>query len=197
MPPPLGGVGLLLLLMFGLLFVFGFASRLLAGGDAVVLFDTIRCNGVWSQSSGQAVGGVGREVESRSASSSTFAGALGGALVMVGPAQADLAQVPVKNSPFVNEVYGAASDTWLVFTRNSTAHPRDYALYSQLLAGGPVVRVNPERTRGWPGSIEGNTLIYQQVTSGQSDIRMYDLVSKHAHFRRGGSTRRSGSTRFR
>ena len=97
---------------------------------------------------------------------------------MVGSAQAELTQVPVKNSRFVNEVYGAANGTWLVFTRNSTAHPRDYALYSQLLAGGPVVRVNPERTRGWPGSIEGDTVVYQQVTSGQSDIRMYDLVSQ-------------------
>jgi hypothetical protein len=102
-------------------------------------------------------------------------GVLGGALVVVGSAQAELTQVPVKNSPFVNEVYGAASDTWLVFTRNSIAHPRDYALYSQLLGGGPVVRVNPERTRGYPGSIEGNSLIYQQVNRGQSDIRMYDL----------------------
>src|SRR5690349_1918526 len=103
------------------------------------------------------------------------AGVLGGALVGVGPAQAELTQVPVKSSPWVNEIYGAASDTWLVFTRNSIAHPRDYALYSQLLAGGPVVRVNAERTRGYPGGIEGTSLSYQQVNRGQSDIRMYDL----------------------
>ncbi len=103
------------------------------------------------------------------------AAVLAGLLAAAGPAQADLTQVPVKNNPFVNEIYGAASDTWLVFTRNSTAHPRDYALYSQQLTGGPVVRVNPDRTRGYPGSIEGTTLIYQQVNQGQSDIRMYDL----------------------
>ncbi len=100
---------------------------------------------------------------------------LSGLLAAAGPAQADLTQVPVKNNPFVNEIYGAASDTWLVFTRNSTAHPRDYALYSQQLTGGPVVRVNADRTRGYPGSIEGTALIYQQVNQGQSDIRMYDL----------------------
>ena len=103
------------------------------------------------------------------------AGLVSGLLATAGSAQAALTQVPVKNNPFVNEVYGAASDTWLVFTRNSSAHPRDYALYSQLLTGGAVVRVNPERTRGYPGSIDGTSLIYQQVNRGQSDIRMYDL----------------------
>ena len=103
------------------------------------------------------------------------AGGVCALLAIAAPAQADLTQVPVKNNPFVDETYGAASDTWLVFTRNSVAHPKDYALYSQLLTGGPVVRVNPLRTRGYPGSIEGSSLIYQQVNRGQSDIRMYDL----------------------
>ena len=63
------------------------------------------------------------------------AGLVSGLLATAGSAQAALTQVPVKNNPFVNEVYGAASDTWLVFTRNSSAHPRDYALY----ADGTVV----------------------------------------------------------
>ncbi len=103
------------------------------------------------------------------------AAVVAGALGVTAVAYADLTQTPVKNNPYVGEVYGYGNDTYLTFTRNSTAHPKDYALYMQAVAGGPVTRVNPEKTRGYPGGIDGTTLIYQQVTNGQSDLKMYDL----------------------
>lgn len=101
-----------------------------------------------------------------------------GALAVTSIAQAVLTQVPVKNSPAVGETSGWEDGTYLTFTRNSTAHPKDYALYLQARAGGPVTRVNPLSSRGYPGGIDGNTMIYQQVTSGQSDLRMYDMTTQ-------------------
>ena len=103
------------------------------------------------------------------------AAVVAGALGVTAVAYADLTQTPVKNNPFVGETVGYQNDTYLAFTRNSTSHPKDFALYLQARAGGPVTRVNPEKSRGFPGSIDGSTLIYQQVTNGQSDIKMYDI----------------------
>jgi hypothetical protein len=101
-----------------------------------------------------------------------------GALAITAVAYAELTQTAVKNNPFVGETSGSQDDTYLAFTRNSTAHPKDFALYLQARTGGPVTRVNPEQTRGFPGGIDGNTLIYQQVTRGQSDIKVYDIGTK-------------------
>jgi hypothetical protein len=103
------------------------------------------------------------------------AAVVAGALGVTAVAYADLTQTPVKNNPYVGEIDGFQNDTYLAFTRNSTAHPKDYALYLQARAGGPVTRVNPEKTRGYAGAIDGTTLIYQQVNKGQSDVKMYDI----------------------
>ena len=105
------------------------------------------------------------------------AAVVAGALGVTAVAYADLTQTPVKNNPYVGEIYSAADGTYLSFTRNSIGHPKDYALYLQALAGGPVTRVNPEMTRGFPGGFDGTSMIYQQVNRGQSDIKMYDVNS--------------------
>src|SRR6476469_6838428 len=105
------------------------------------------------------------------------AAVVAGALGVTAVAYADLTQTPVKNNPYVGEIYSAADGTYLSFTRNSSGHPKDYALYLQALAGGPVTRVNPEKTRGFPGGFDGTSMIYQQVNRGQSDIKMYDVNS--------------------
>lgn len=102
-----------------------------------------------------------------------------GGLAVTAVAQAVLTQQPVKNNPYVGEIYSQADGTYLSFTRNSTGHPKDYALYLQALAGGPVTRVNPEMTRGYPGGFDGTSMIYQQVSRGQSNIKVYD-VNTHA-----------------
>jgi hypothetical protein len=89
-----------------------------------------------------------------------------------------LTQQPVKNNPFVGEIAGQQDGATLTFTRNSTAHPKDWALYTQARTGGPVTRVNPLNTRGLTGGIDGDTVIYQQITNGQSDVKMYDLTTQ-------------------
>ncbi|HEX2294632.1 MAG TPA: hypothetical protein VHN37_04920 [Actinomycetota bacterium] len=40
---------------------------------------------------------------------------------------------------------------------------------------GKAFRVNPPRTSGYPGSVDGTKLVYQQVRGQRSDLRLYDV----------------------
>jgi hypothetical protein len=82
-------------------------------------------------------------------------------------------QVPVLTTPR-DETRPAASDSWLAWAQNSTAHPHLYSAYARP-NGGSRFRVNHAGTQGYAGGIDGDTLAYQQINRGQSDIKLFNL----------------------
>jgi hypothetical protein len=103
------------------------------------------------------------------------------AVLALGPAQAVAApvQVAVKaKPPPVSERDGAAASGYLSWDQNSTSDPGHVNEYLQR-AGKTPVRVNAAGTQGFGGGISGRTLVYQQVTGGRSDLRLFDLLTHH------------------
>jgi hypothetical protein len=86
---------------------------------------------------------------------------------------------PVKTGT-VNEHNPAASATWFAWTKVSVAHPNRANVFAEPmpLNDGDAFRVNPSGTRAFTGGIDGNTLAYQRVKRGHSNIRLFDLVTK-------------------
>lgn len=74
----------------------------------------------------------------------------------------------------------AASATWFAWTQRNLSHPNQPNVYvdPMPIGGGDSFKVNPSGTRAWTGGIDGNTLAYQRIANGQSDIRLFDLVTK-------------------
>lgn len=69
----------------------------------------------------------------------------------------------------------AAGNGYEVWTSGSRR-----ARYRSLVArkGGRTFRVNPPKTSGYAGGIDGNRLVYQLVRGRQSDLRLYDLKKR-------------------
>lgn len=83
-----------------------------------------------------------------------------------GTAHAAPVQIGVKTTPAFEEVPGVGGGTWFAWTQGAST-----SLFAQPDVGQPAVRVNPRHTLAWPGSIDGTTLVYQQVHRGDSNIR--------------------------
>jgi hypothetical protein len=86
---------------------------------------------------------------------------------------------PVKTTT-ANELVPAATATWFAWTQSPAAYPNRVNVYAEDVPvdGAGVFRVNPAGTRAWAGGIDGNTLAYQEIANGQSNIRLYDLSAK-------------------
>jgi hypothetical protein len=65
----------------------------------------------------------------------------------------------------------------IVWTSNSSAHPKHYNAYARPRSGGSAVRINADGTEGFTGGFDPttNTVIYQQIENGSSDLYWYDL----------------------
>lgn len=74
----------------------------------------------------------------------------------------------------------AATADWFAWTQRPLAHPNRPAVYAEGLPNvpGDAFKVNPSGTRAWTGGIDGDTLVYQQIENGQSNVRLFDLVTK-------------------
>jgi len=102
--------------------------------------------------------------------------ALGAGLVAAGAAYAYLTQVPVLTGTPDQSIV-AAKGNMLAWSRNSATNSGPYDAYVRI-GSGPIKRVNPVGTTGWPGGFSGDRLIFQQVSaSGQSDLRFYNAVT--------------------
>ena len=102
-------------------------------------------------------------------------GVLALAGLLVTAATAATTPVPVKASPR-NEGTPAASDVYFSWAKSRRGHPHVYDVWAEQ-QGQPAFKVNAPKTRGWSGGIDGTRLVYQQVKNGNSDIRMFDLVT--------------------
>ncbi len=98
------------------------------------------------------------------------------ALAAAGEVWANLAQTPVLTTARY-EQNPAASGTYLTWDQNSAAKPKHQNAF--LRNGGTTVQLNPARTFGYGGGIDGTTVVFQQVSlRNQSDIRFYDAATK-------------------
>jgi hypothetical protein len=98
---------------------------------------------------------------------------IGVAVAVPAPARGPTAQ-PVKANPDVWEDFPAAGADVFAWTADGRTTPGRFNAFLEA-GGGPKVKVNPARTRGYTGSIEGDRLVWQQVKKGQSELRVYDV----------------------
>jgi Tol biopolymer transport system component len=75
-----------------------------------------------------------------------------------------------QESPFAN-------GTYVAWTSNSEKHPKIWNAFARPLSGGSRIRLNAGGTKGFTGGFDPGTdsVIYQQVDGGRSDIYLYDL----------------------
>lgn len=87
---------------------------------------------------------------------------------------------PVKTAA-ANEQNPAAATDWFAWTQSPAAHPNRTSVWAEPtpIDGTGAFKVNTSG-RGWTGGIEGDTLIYQRIASGNSDIKLYDLATQTA-----------------
>ena len=78
-----------------------------------------------------------------------------------------------------SEIIPAASDTLLMWSENTHAHPRFYNAYVRPLAGGARTKLNADGTKGFAGSIDGSKVIFQQTSGNSSSMRIYDTATGH------------------
>lgn len=100
------------------------------------------------------------------------------AAALAGSAAAGFTPSIVKGGT-ANEQKPAASTAWFAWTQAPPDHPIRTNLRAEAMPVGTTTpfRVNPPGTRAWSGGIEGDQLVYQEIASGDSDIRLADLAS--------------------
>jgi hypothetical protein len=83
----------------------------------------------------------------------------------------------VLNEPGVDEEVPSASAGYLVWTANSEARPNRYNSYV-MADGGSAVRINPGGTHSHAAAIDGITVVYEEDTSEDGDLKFFDAVSE-------------------
>ena len=78
--------------------------------------------------------------------------------------------------------------TYLAYNQSRPGHPKQFDVYVKP-AGRHRFKVNT-RGQAFGSGIDGSTLIYQSVRNGQSDLRLFDLVSHARSVPAGVNTRR-------
>jgi hypothetical protein len=99
------------------------------------------------------------------------------AAALVGGAAAGVPSSAVKTTG-ANEQNPAATPSWFAWTESPADHPNRTNVWAEPrppIDGTDEFRVNPPGTRAWTGGIEDDELVYQELESGDSDIRRFDL----------------------
>jgi len=70
--------------------------------------------------------------------------------------------------------------TWYAWDSNSVARPHHNDVFARMVSGGAIVKVNAPGSVGFAGGFDPgtNTVIYQQISGGRSDIYLYNLDTK-------------------
>ena len=99
-------------------------------------------------------------------------------VALIGSALPALASraVPVIATPALEEGFGA-STSYIDWGSAPKSSPHAFVVYAKK-RGGSRFRVSAAGTKAFGGGIDGTTLTYQQIDHGNSDIKMFDLVTK-------------------
>lgn len=89
-------------------------------------------------------------------------------------ALAEPTPVPVLTGS-TDQITPAAAGTTLVWARNGLNDRGPYDVYVRV--GGKVIQVNSPITQAFGGGISGDTVVYQRVFKGQSDLRYYNIAT--------------------
>jgi hypothetical protein len=97
-------------------------------------------------------------------------------LVVSTAAQAQITAEKVIGGPG-NQLRLFGNGTWYVWSSNSQARPKHYDAFARLVGGTDVIKLNASKTEGFSGNFDPgtNTVVYQQISGGTSDIYPYDL----------------------
>lgn len=81
----------------------------------------------------------------------------------------------IRNTP-ANELRGAGTDGYVAWQQNPADGGRSNVFVKP--DGEAKFRVNPERAQGYMGGFDGTTLAYQHRLRGQSNIKLFDVVTR-------------------
>ena len=84
---------------------------------------------------------------------------------------------PVLRSGKAGEFQPAPGDGILAWQENTRKRPNRYTVFARP-DGGQRFKVNAKKTNGANGSIEGNSLIYQQYKGRKSNLKFFNLTTK-------------------
>jgi hypothetical protein len=96
--------------------------------------------------------------------------------VAVAGAASGVTSVPLLQGA-ADEERPVAGGGYLVWMQNSTRERRHFDVYARHGAGRPW-KVNLPGTQARTGGIDGTMLVYEEITRGQSDLRLYDLARR-------------------
>lgn len=100
-------------------------------------------------------------------------------LAVAGEVWANLAQTPVLNTPRYEALPGMSGAN-LVWSQPSIARPNHFNAFVR--TSGVTTQLNAARTFGFTGGVDGNKIVFQQVSlRGQSDLRMYNVATHQHH----------------
>ncbi|MGZ8579807.1 MAG: hypothetical protein ACXWW9_00810 [Actinomycetota bacterium] len=83
----------------------------------------------------------------------------------------------VLNEPRVDEEVPSASAGYFVWTANTEARPNHYNSFVKA-DGGSAVRVNPGGTHSHGAAIDGTTVVYDEDTGDDADLKFFDAASE-------------------
>jgi hypothetical protein len=102
------------------------------------------------------------------------------ATALAGGAAAGVTPSAVKTTG-ANEQNPAATTSWFAWTESPADHPNRTNVWAEPrppINGNDAFRVNSAGTRAWTGGIQGTELVYQELESGDSDIRRFNLATR-------------------
>jgi hypothetical protein len=94
-----------------------------------------------------------------------------------GAAPISTSPVPVKASTR-NEITPSAGGGFFTWAKSRRGHPHVYDVWGQQEGQPTTFKINAARTSGFGGGIDGSLLVYQEVKSSNSDLRLFDLVTR-------------------
>jgi hypothetical protein len=101
-----------------------------------------------------------------------------GLLLSVGvPARAADDRVSPRRATPAWEQLPAGGSGYLMWSQNSAGRPDHFDLYARPQHGA-AFRVNPPRSQGYAGGIQGSVLVYQLIKGRHSDLRFFDLAAR-------------------
>jgi hypothetical protein len=93
------------------------------------------------------------------------------------PSRSAVLRTPVRAKRGIGEFQPAHSGAYFAWERNTKAQPGHYDVYAQR-SGGQRFKINAKKSNGALGGIDGTLLTYQQYFGDNSDIKLYNLVSR-------------------
>ena len=115
-----------------------------------------------------------RDKTGRAARVLAVAAVMGGLLAGVAEAGGGVTPILTSNADERHPAVGDDYMTWSQYPHGRTGRTRVFARPT----GGERFRVSAEGTRGYAGGVDGTMLVYQQVSNGNSNIKLFNAETR-------------------